>query len=188
MSQKTKYILSTIAGFLAILVIGVAAIKLMKAKRTTAPDVDQASMKDIMAKQTAPPQDAAAVVPPGKPVPMPLPAELTSAPAVFADIPLEVQQLVVGDGTGFTVYKVDYAGGLQGYRLERDKQVAFDADVQAWRSRVKGWRSANGQLSKDAYRMELYKGKVRVYAELNKLTETQTSEQIRVLIGTSDYR
>lgn len=182
MNQKTKYILSIVAGFILVFAIGISAIKIFKAKRSTAPEADVTAITNTQ------PGQPKALTPIQKQVQQlrteqfGLPTEVGSADLVFADLPAVLQAVFKNYAASATVYGVTYAQGRIGFRLEQDVAMPMDKLTQQWQDQLiasKQFLSSKNDPTEIAYaaKIENYK----VIFIFSKLTDSSTGQTIRVV-------
>jgi len=172
MTPKAKAIVSVLLGFIAILVIGVAAIVLLRAKRSTAPETNLPS--NVV-------QVKSGELVMNRPKPFNLPTEKTAFEISFSDLPEDLRGQFQSTLLTAKIYKVTYEGGFNGYRFEQDAAVSLQSAIQAWKTRFPGWRGVRANNRNNMYELEVSKEGMRVYVQLDLLTEGTTGEKIRVL-------
>ncbi len=183
MNQQIKYILSTILGFILVFGIGISAIKIFKAKRSTAPEADVAAITNTQQSQPKVMTPVQKQVQELRTEQFSLPTEVSSADLVFADLPGVLQTAFKRYAAGARVYGVAYAEGKVGFRLEQDVALPMDKLAQQWQD----YLIASKQFlsSKNDPTEIMYAAKIENYKVLftfSQLTGSSTGQTIRVLL------
>lgn len=179
MSQKTKYILSIILGFVLVFAIGIGSIKLFKAKRSKAPEdgvisngsaipgvSDEVKKRDLEAKQAGD---------------FDVPAEQGSSQIDFTTLPADIQ-LLLKTPENANVYSVVYIDGSKGYRIEQDSANGLQKLTVDWRTILQTHKYlVSGKSSTEQTFYSAKVGTWKVVVVLSKLTNTSTGQTIRVI-------
>lgn len=183
---KTKYILSAIAGFLAIFAIGLAGVYGLKAKRSTAPE---AVPVDLMTAQSETKAEQTPTTPQTEQTldarleKYRTPAEAGSTAVTFADLPMSLQSVFKEYRTTIAVYKVEYTTAESGFRLEQDVAKDFNTLTTKWKNEL---AASNQLVAIKTQNSELvYSAKVgdyKVVFTFSKLTSTTTGQTIRAVL------
>lgn len=176
MSQKTKYILSIILGFVLVFAIGIGSIKLFRAKRSTAPEADLSS-----AQNNVPTKSSTNTVP--KDVSS-FPAEENVASISFANLPADVQEFFPTGSAGLVIYSIKYVDGRSGYRIERDRNDTLVNVYFEWDKRLQSWAISKAGRTSESAQIIGKNDKYLLEVRFNKLTDT-TSDQVLKLLKLS---
>lgn len=187
MNQQVKYILSIVLGFILVFAIGIAGIKLFKAKRSTAPEADGAAVTNTQ------PGQPKALTPIQKQVQelrteqFSLPAEVSSADLAFADLPPVLQSAFKKYAASATVYGVTYDQDKIGFRLEQDVALPMNKLAQQWQDQLVA--SKQFVSSKNDPAQIIYAAKIENYKVLltfSQLTGISAGQTIRVVVETNE--
>ncbi len=182
MNQKTKYILSIIVGFVLVFAIGISAIKIFRAKRSTAPEADVSAITNVQPVQSKVLTPVQKQVQELRAEQFSLPAEVRSADLVFADLPPVLQTAFKKHAASATVYGVTYAQDKIGFRLEQDVAMPMDKLAQQWQDQLMA--SKQFLSSKNDPTEIVYAAKIENYKVLltfSQLTSSSTGESIRAI-------
>lgn len=177
MSQKTKYIMSAVCGFLAILAIGAGAIVLLRAKRTVAPEIQQSTVQ-----QTPANAEVAKQVQDLRKEQFSVPTEKKAEPSTLSVLPSVLQQVFSKPGGNLQVYAVEYVDGSQGFRIEQDVDEPLQAVYSAWQKQLLDAKQLVSAKSDSSETMMSAKvGAYKLVFVFSKLTETTTGQTIRAV-------
>lgn len=185
MSPKTKYILEVCAGLVAIMAIGIAAIVLLRAKRTSAPEIlppQQGIKKEPVTSQGSSDGGLRQQVAELRKQQFGVPSESSSVVGTFGDLPESLRRALTRYLSAPRVFAVVYDTGQKGYRLEEDSAAPFVDIRQTWQD---GLLKDKLLLSTKNNPVEMMLSakveKYRFVVTLSKLTERTTGQAVHII-------
>jgi hypothetical protein len=191
MSSKIKYILSLIAAFLSLIMLGVVSIVLFRAKRTVAPEVApgrqgvQAKPVTTQKPDAKPANKDSALqqqVTELRKQQFGVPSESSSVIGTLGGLPEPLSRALIRYLSAPRVFVVVYETGQKGYRLEEDSAVSFADTRQAWQDGLlKDRLLLSTKNSPTEMLLSAQVEKYRFVITLSKLTEHTTGQTIRII-------